>query len=99
MVGVRVGVPPTAANEASNVGGNTFGISNPRNFKLINLQAILNSFTFILPSASVSASALKYKNSLVPNSIEAKKMSITIFVRAPKVVAAIAAKTPLPVRL
>lgn len=41
-------------------GGNTFGISNPRNFKLINLHAILNSFIFIFPSASVSDNALQH---------------------------------------
>lgn len=57
-VGVSVGVPPTDARDASNVGGNIFGISNPRNFKFISLHAMLNSFIFILPSVSVSARAL-----------------------------------------
>lgn len=39
-------------------GGNALGISKPRNFKLISLQAILNSFISIFPSASVSDNAL-----------------------------------------
>lgn len=46
-------------NDASNDGGNTAGISNPRNFRLINLQAMENSFMSIFPSASVSAKPLK----------------------------------------
>ena len=60
-VGVRVGVPPTAVREATNVGGRVFGISKPRSFKLINLHAILNSPRVIFPSESVSARALKIK--------------------------------------
>lgn len=57
-VGVRVGVPPTADSDAIKTGGRVVGTSNPRNFKLINLHAMLNSSMFILPSESVSASAL-----------------------------------------
>ena len=37
--------------------GKALGISKPRNFKLINLHAILNSFMSIFPSASVSDKA------------------------------------------
>lgn len=58
-VGVNVGVDPKAVKEAIIVGGSCFGISNPRNFKLTNLHAMLNSLMFILPSRSVSASALQ----------------------------------------
>lgn len=38
--------------------GNVLGISNPRSFRVINLQAMQNSFISIFPSASVSDSAL-----------------------------------------
>lgn len=54
-VGDSVGVPPTDVKEANNVGGNDFGISKPRSFKFMSLQAMLNSMIFILPSESVSA--------------------------------------------
>lgn len=47
-----------AVNDAIKVGGSAFGTSNPRNFKLINLHAMLNSFMFIFPSESVSANPL-----------------------------------------
>lgn len=56
-VGVSVGVVPVL-NEANNEGGNALGTSMPRSFKLISLQAILNSLMFIFPSESVSAKAL-----------------------------------------
>lgn len=56
-VGVNVGVVPVL-NEAKRDGGNALGTSIPRNFKFINLHAILNSFMFIFPSESVSAKAL-----------------------------------------
>lgn len=46
--------------EAIRDGGSILGISKPRNFKLMSLQAIENSFTSILPSASVSAKPLPY---------------------------------------
>jgi len=46
-------------------GGNVFGSSNPRSFRLINLQAILNSFMFILPSESVSAKPLKTQHTFM----------------------------------
>lgn len=42
-VGVMVGVVPTAISDDNSVGGKAFGTSIPRSFKLINLQAILNS--------------------------------------------------------
>lgn len=58
LVGVMVGVVPIAVKETNNEGGKTFGTSIPRNFKLINLHAILNSLISILPSESVSAKAL-----------------------------------------
>lgn len=45
--------------EAIKLGGSTLGTSKPRNFRLINLQAIENSFISILPSALVSARPLK----------------------------------------
>lgn len=64
-VGVIVGVVPSVDNEANNVGGKALGTSMPRNFKPINLQAMLNSFIFILPSESVSANALKSKYSTI----------------------------------
>lgn len=57
-VGVRVGVPPTAVREATSVGGSDLGTSKPRSFRLISLQAMLNSPRVILPSESVSAKAL-----------------------------------------
>lgn len=57
--GVIMGVPPAVVSELSRVGGICLGTSNPRNFKLINLQAILNSIRVIFPSASVSARPLK----------------------------------------
>lgn len=60
-VGVRMGVDPKAVRDAIIVGGSCFGISNPRNFKLTNLHAILNSLMFILPSRSVSAKDLQMK--------------------------------------
>lgn len=44
--------------DAKSEGGRPLGISNPLNFKFINLHAIENSFMSILPSASVSARAL-----------------------------------------
>lgn len=63
--GVIVGVgPPMAAasvRELSNVGGKVLGTSKPRSFRLISLQAMLNSLMFIFPSESVSASALHMK--------------------------------------
>lgn len=40
-------------------GGKPLGISNPRNFILINLHAILNSFISIFPSTFVSDNALQ----------------------------------------
>lgn len=43
-------VPATAANELTSDGGSFLGMSNARNFRLINLQAMLNSFMSILPS-------------------------------------------------
>lgn len=68
-VGVRVGVPPTEVNDAINTGGKALGISNPRSFKLMSLQAMLNSIMFIFPSESVSANDLfieiKYINILL----------------------------------
>ena len=57
--GVMMGVPPAVVREQSKVGGICLGTSNPRSFKLISLQAMLNSISVILPSASVSAKALK----------------------------------------
>ena len=63
-VGVSVGVPPTAVSDAKSVGGNDFGISKLRNFKFINLHAMLNSSMFILPSESVSARDLKNTQNL-----------------------------------
>lgn len=66
-VGVNVGVDPKAVNEAIIVGGSCFGISNPRNFKFTNLHAMLNSLMFILPSRSVSASALQNHSRLISN--------------------------------
>lgn len=43
-------VPEIAANEPMRTGGSFFGTSKARNFKLINLQAMLNSLISILPS-------------------------------------------------
>lgn len=72
-LGVSVGVPATALNEAIRVGGNALGISIPRNFKLINLHAMLNSSMFIFPSESVSAKAL---NSHQMQKHETKKKNV-----------------------
>lgn len=55
----------SAFRDARSCGGRTLGTSNPRSFKLINLQAMENSFISIFPSASVSASALKNYNDAV----------------------------------
>lgn len=54
-----MGVPPAVVREHSKVGGICLGTSKPRSFRLINLQAMLNSIRVILPSASVSARALE----------------------------------------
>lgn len=54
-----MGVPPVVVREQSKVGGICLGTSKPRSFKLISLQAMLNSIRVILPSASVSAKALE----------------------------------------
>lgn len=56
-----MGVPPAVVREQSKVGGICLGTSKPRSFRLINLQAMLNSIRVILPSASVSARALEGK--------------------------------------
>jgi hypothetical protein len=58
--GIAGGVLPF--RDAVRDGGSTLGISKPRSFKLMSLQAIENSFTSILPSASVSAKALWCSN-------------------------------------
>lgn len=50
--------------DAISVGGKSFGTSTFLNLQLMSLQAILNSIKSILPSASVSASALCYKSLL-----------------------------------
>ena len=60
-VGVRMGVPPAVVSEDKSVGGSILGSSKPRSFKLINLQAMLNSSKVIFPSESVSAIALEEK--------------------------------------
>lgn len=50
------------STRALNVAGNALGRSKPLSFKLISLQAILNSLIFIFPSASVSDNA-----QIIPN--------------------------------
>lgn len=54
-----MGVPPAVVREQSKVGGICLGTSKPRSFKLMSLQAMLNSIRVILPSASVSARPLE----------------------------------------
>lgn len=55
--GIAAGIGPLS--DAIRFNGSVLGISKPRNFRLINLQAMENSLMSILPSASVSAKALK----------------------------------------